>query len=116
MALAAWSIALLGLAAEHRRPPGRGRRCRRGAGGLYFTYGLVPLLAALGAVRPVARRRTGLLVAAAGGGRVVSVAWTAAGFWWLDGLDARAPLLRRARRQRPALRLLPAWPTWSCSR
>jgi hypothetical protein len=90
MALAAWSIALLALAARHRRPALAVLAGALGAMTLYFTYGLVPLLATLGAVvvwrwRADALR---LVVAVLAGAAAVVVAWTAAGFWWLDGLDA----------------------------
>ena len=90
LALAAWSIALLALAAEHRRPALAVAAGAVGATTLYFTYGLVPLLAALGAVvlwrwRSQAGR---LALATAAGAVAIVVAWTAAGFWWLDGLDA----------------------------
>jgi hypothetical protein len=90
MALAAWSIALLALAAGHRRPALAVLAGALGAMTLYFTYGLVPLLATLGVV--VVRRWRAdaprLVVAVLAGAAAVVVAWTAAGFWWLDGLDA----------------------------
>jgi hypothetical protein len=57
---------------------------------LYFTYGLVPLLATLGAVvlwRAGRQQLARLVMAALAGASVVVVAWTAAGFWWLDGLE-----------------------------
>ncbi len=90
MALAAWAVALLAVAGAHDH---LGAALAAGAVGaltLYFTYGLVPLLAALGAVvlwhwRESAAR---LAAAAGAGGAVVVAVWTAAGFWWLDGLDA----------------------------
>jgi hypothetical protein len=90
MALAAWSIALLALAARHRRPALAVLAGALGAMTLYFTYGLVPLLAALGVVI-VGRWRADaprLVPAVLVGAAAVVVAWTAAGFWWLDGLDA----------------------------
>jgi hypothetical protein len=90
LALAAWSVALLVLAAEHRRPVLAAAAGAFGAMTLYFSYGLVPLLAALGAV-VLWRWRSqaaGLALAAVAGAVPVVVAWTAAGFWWLDGLDA----------------------------
>jgi hypothetical protein len=90
MALAAWSIALLALAAAHDRTSMALAAGAVGATTLYFTYGLVPLLAALGAV-VVWRWRAhalSLLIATAAGAAAVVVAWSAAGFWWLDGLDA----------------------------
>ncbi len=90
MALAAWSIALLALAAAHDRASLAVAAGALGATTLYFTYGLVPLLGALGAVvlwRWRARALT-LAIAAAAGAAGVVVAWSVAGFWWLDGLDA----------------------------
>ena len=50
MALAAWSIALLALAVDHGRLLLALAAGGAGATTLYFTYGLVPLLAALGVV------------------------------------------------------------------
>jgi hypothetical protein len=90
MALAAWSIALLALAAAHGRPSVAVAAGALGATTLYLTYGLVPLLGALGGVvlwRWRSRARS-LLLAAAAGATAVVLAWSIAGFWWLDGLDA----------------------------
>jgi methylthioxylose transferase len=90
LALAAWSVALLVVAAEHHRPALAVAAGGIGAMTLYFTYGLVPLLAALGAM-VLWRWRShaaGLALAAEAGAVPVVVAWTAAGFWWLDGLEA----------------------------
>jgi len=93
MALAAWSIAVLALAVAWGRRLLAAAAGALGATTLYFTYGLVPLLAALGLVVLVHGRRqgramTGSIAAAVVGAAAVVLAWTAAGFWWLDGLDA----------------------------
>jgi hypothetical protein len=90
MALAAWSIALLALAAERDRVTLAVAAGATAAMTLYFTYGLVPLLATVGgAVLWRWRRRAARLTAAAlAGGVAVAAAWTVAGFWWLDGLHA----------------------------
>ena len=90
MALAAWAIALLALAAQHDRMVLAAVAGAAGALTLYFTYGLVPLLATLGgAVLWRWRQRALPLAAAAVSGAAAMVAaWTVAGFWWLDGLDA----------------------------
>jgi len=90
MALAAWSIALLALAAAHGRASIAVAAGALGATTQYFTYGLVPLLGALGAVvlwRWRAHARS-LVIAVAAGATAVVLAWSIAGFWWLDGLDA----------------------------
>jgi hypothetical protein len=90
MALAAWAVALLAVAGANDRLVAAGAAGAVGASALYFTYGLVPLLAALGAVVlwHWRRRAATLAAAAATGAAIVTAAWTAAGFWWLDGLDA----------------------------
>jgi hypothetical protein len=54
---------------------------------LYLSYGVVPLLLVPVAVA-VWRRRARPLVVAAVGMLVVVAAFSAAGFWWLDGLSA----------------------------
>lgn len=81
----AWAVALLALALQ----PGRRRPIAAFVAGLLFGYGLylnyglvlmaVPVLAVL-ALRGVCRA-----AAAAAGVLVVVAAFTASGFWWLDG-------------------------------
>jgi hypothetical protein len=93
MALGAWAVALLALALHHRRASVGAAAGAVGALALYFTYGLVPLLACLGAVvvwraAAAAKPVVAVLVAAGLGGAAVVALWTAAGFWWLDGLRA----------------------------
>jgi len=90
LGVATWSITLLVVAT--------GRRDRRGdflalAGGLlsgvavFLSYGLV-LLGAVPLAVGIARRRVRPFVLAAAGVVVVTAAFAAAGFWWLDGLEA----------------------------
>ena len=91
MALAAWAVAFAAMAGVAGRADARlGLATAAGAVGamtLYFTYGLVPLLAALGVVVvPRCQHAVATVTAAAVGATVVTAAWTAAGFWWFDGL------------------------------
>lgn len=86
----AWSVTLLVLASGRG---GRRRDLLALAGGLGFgvclmlSYGLV-LLAAIPLVILVARRSWRVLVLAVAGGLAVILAFAAAGFWWVDGLQA----------------------------
>ena len=107
MALSAWSIALGALALEtagrkpevrlgwgkgaHRGRP-RGFALALGAGvglgaTLFMSYGLI-LLLPVAVVVLVLRRAWWPLVPAAIGAAAVAAVFTAAGFWWFDGLSA----------------------------
>jgi len=94
LAVSAWGAALLAVSVTRR--PGRAATAAALGGGLllgsglYLSYGLVPFGAVAGALllaggRARAPRACAL---AAAGVLVVVVAWTAAGFWWPDGLAA----------------------------
>lgn len=91
MALSAWSIALGALSVQSRGRP-RGIALALGAGiglgaTLYMSYGLV-LLLPVAVVVLVLRRAWWPLVPVAVGAGAVAVVFTAAGFWWFDGLSA----------------------------
>ncbi|WP_040785719.1 hypothetical protein [Nocardia pneumoniae] len=83
-ATAAWAVALLAIATRSGRAP-----AAVGAGvlfglGAYLSYGLVLMALPAAAVLITGRTLRPLLPALAGALTVV-VAFTAAGFWWLDG-------------------------------
>jgi hypothetical protein len=86
----AWAVALIVLAI-HRR--GRWRDLAALAGGLLFgialslSYGLILLALVPVAVAASARRVRPLAIATVGALAIV-LAFLAAGFWWLDGLEA----------------------------
>jgi hypothetical protein len=86
--LAAWAVALLAVAARRQRA---GTAVAAGALGtltLYFTYGLVPLLLALGGLVLWRLGRVTVALWAAAGALAVAAAWSLAGFSWLAGLRA----------------------------
>lgn len=91
-ALGAWAVASIVLATSDHRSPAR-RALFGVTGGMLFglgihlSYGLAPLVLVPVAVA-VARRRWAVLAWAAVGGAAVVTAWSAAGFWWFDGLAA----------------------------
>jgi hypothetical protein len=107
-ALAAWAAALLVLAVRARTPRAASTAAV-GAGlviglGLYASYGLLPLVGALSLALLLPARRPHLLVAVAVGVVSVGVAWTAAGFDWLRGLQGtRAAYHAGAAAHRPYL-------------
>jgi hypothetical protein len=92
MAGTGWAIALLVLALTTE--PGRRADILGATGGavagltLFFSYGALPLLLAVPAAVAWARQRVRPLVPAALAAIAVGAAWSAAGFWWLDGLRA----------------------------
>ena len=101
----AWAVTLLVLAIKRR---GAGSDVAAFAGGillgatLFLSYGLV-LLALVPIGVAVAERRPRPLVIAAGGAGAVVLAFLAAGFWWVDGLQATRHeyLFRSAAKRRP---------------
>jgi hypothetical protein len=81
----AWAVALLALATRPTSPPiVAGAAGVLFGAGLYLSYGLalmvIPALAVL-----IAGRTARPVLPALGGALVVVVAFTASGFWWLDG-------------------------------
>jgi len=89
-AVFAWGVALLALGAVRRTWPGHVLGLLGGVligAGLYLSYGLV-----LGGLLPVAvallTRRVAPLITGGIGVAAVVAAFTAAGFWWLDGYEA----------------------------
>jgi len=91
-ALSAWAAALLVLAVA-ARSAWRGSAVALGAGllmglGAYASYGLVPLLIAVTVAILAPARRTRLVVPILVGTTAVVVAWTVAGFDWLQGFGA----------------------------
>ncbi|MGH3344541.1 MAG: hypothetical protein ACRDPK_17060, partial [Carbonactinosporaceae bacterium] len=100
LGITSWAVALLALAVGQQRV---GRAAALGAasglawGALpYLSYGLLPLgalavtvlLARPVGIRVAAAARLSALGAAALAAALVAVAFTAAGFWWFDGLAA----------------------------
>ncbi|MBA3283352.1 MAG: hypothetical protein H0U29_14095 [Acidimicrobiia bacterium] len=91
-AVGAWAVALVVLATGDHRSPSQ-RIFMGVSGGMLFglgihlSYGLPPLVLVPVAVA-VARRRWSVLGWAALGGAAMVAAWSAAGFWWFDGLAA----------------------------
>nr|WP_221383223.1 hypothetical protein [Actinoplanes polyasparticus] len=84
--ITAVGLALLAVALRRSNiPAGLGAGVLLG-GGLYLSYGLVLLAVPALAVVLLAARIRGLVAALAGAAAVV-VAFTLAGFWWLDGYD-----------------------------
>lgn len=97
-ALVVWGVAVLAIAASTA-----GRRAALAlalaagailATSLYFSYGLVPLVAALSIAVLLPNRRGILLWPAVIGGGAVAAIWTLAGFGWLDGFQAARGLYR----------------------
>jgi hypothetical protein len=87
-ALAAWAITLFALGSRRDHVALALAGGAVGALTLYFTYGLVPILVALGAVVVWRLRNARAVVAALVGAAGVAAVWTVAGFSWLDGLSA----------------------------
>jgi hypothetical protein len=93
--VAAWAAALLVLAVNARSSR-LAWKVAVGSGsviglGLYASYGLVPLVAALCLAILVPAGRLRLFVPVAAGVLATGLVWTAAGFDWLEGFDgARA--------------------------
>lgn len=88
LGVTAWGIALLVLAGEHRSLRGDVLALLGGlllGWAVYCSYGLVLLFPIVLAIA-LARRRIRPLVVGAVGQLVVVVAFTAGGFWWLDGV------------------------------
>ncbi len=61
---------------------------------LYLSYGLVPLVMALGCAVVMSTRRYRLILPAVAGATVVAAAWKIFGFRWLDGFDAARAFYR----------------------
>lgn len=90
--VAAWGVALFVLACTSRRREAYGDALAAGAGlllgfALYLTYGALALGAIVVAVA-LARGAYRALLVAALGVAAVALAFTAAGFWWPDGVAA----------------------------
>ena len=97
-ALVVWGVAVLAVAAT-----AAGRRTALTvalaagailATSLYFSYGLVPLVAALSIAILLSTRRYTLLWPAVTGGAAVAAIWTLAGFGWFQGFQAARGLYR----------------------
>lgn len=88
-AVLAWGVALLALGATGRGLPADAAALAGGVllgGTLYLSYGLVLGLLLPAAVVVATRRRRAAGLALAGAA-VVATGFTAAGFWWLTGLE-----------------------------
>lgn len=88
-ALAAWTVALFVLAGTRDNRAillGLGGGCLFGVA-VFSSYGSL-LIAPIAAAVPVARRRWSVLVAGIAPVVVLVALFAAAGFWWLDGLNA----------------------------
>jgi hypothetical protein len=107
-AVAAWSAALLVVAVRSRsRRLGPALAFASGVVmglGLYASYGLVPILAVVGLAIVVAAGALRLVVPVTAGVATVGLAWTTAGFDWIEGLQgARAAYHAGVASQRPYL-------------
>ena len=90
LGVGAWSVALAVVASGRPSPGWRLPALAGGllaGAGLLLSYGVV-LLGAVAAVVPVVRRRVDVALAYGAAALVPVLAAAAAGFWWLDGLDA----------------------------
>jgi hypothetical protein len=63
-------------------------------GSLYLSYGMVPLVMALGSAVVISTRRYRLILPAVAGATVVTATWTIFGFQWLDGFYAARSFYR----------------------
>jgi hypothetical protein len=112
-ALAAWAAATLMLAINVG-PRGLGLVAAFGSGlvvglGVYASYGLVPLLAALCAAIVIRTGQPRLLMPVIAGTLTLALIWTAAGFDWVQGFaGARAAYHAGVASQRPYLYFLVA--------
>jgi methylthioxylose transferase len=97
-ALVVWGVAVLAIAATAAgRWTAPALALTAGAllaTSLYFSYGLVPLVAALSIAVLLSTRRHALLWPAVIGGAAVAAIWTLAGFGWFDGFNAARGLYR----------------------
>jgi hypothetical protein len=89
LGVGAWGVALLALGCGPGRSPVWAFAGGVALGALpYLSYGLVPLLAVPLTVVLVTRPRRAVVAGLAAGMTIVPVAFTAAGFWWFDGVAA----------------------------
>ncbi|WP_433337627.1 hypothetical protein [Spirillospora sp. CA-294931] len=103
MGVGAWAVALVAVGAR------RGSLTVAAGGGLllgtlpYLSYGLLPLFAVPAVVLLLTRPRVRVLAAIGCGAVIVPLAFTLAGFWWLDGVEATHAtyLISRGSAQRP---------------